>query len=138
MNFRQRPQRDLPEINLIAFIDVLLVILIFLMISTTFSRVAGLSIRLPSAGAEAGSPPTSLQVVVDAEGRFSIDGRRLSAVDAHTLAVELRALSSGDPAQVVEIHADALATHQSVVHVMEAARQAGLPRLVFSAQSEPR
>lgn len=138
MKFRQQIRRDHPEINLIAFIDVLLVILIFLMISTTFSRVAGLSVRLPLASHESAPVPKSLRVAVDAEGNFAIEGRRLAARDTQSLALELRAQSSGDASQTVEIQADARATHQSVVSVMEAARLAGLPKLVFSAQSTSR
>jgi biopolymer transport protein ExbD len=138
MNFRQSTRRDQPEINLIAFIDVLLVILIFLMISTSFSRIAGLAVRLPTVGAEASSPPKSLHVVVDAEGHFALNGRRLSARDASSLALELRSISEGDSRQIVEIHADAQATHQSVVSVMEAARLAGLSQVTFSAQSNAR
>ncbi len=138
MNFRQATRRDKPEINLIAFIDVLLVILIFLMISTSFSRIAGLAVRLPTVGAEASSPPKSLHVVVDAEGHFALNGRRLSARDASSLALELRSISEGDSRQIVEIHADAQATHQSVVSVMEAARLAGLSQVTFSAQSNSR
>jgi biopolymer transport protein ExbD len=138
MNFRQSARRDQPEINLIAFIDVLLVILIFLMISTSFSRIAGLAVRLPTVGAEASSAPKSLHVVVDAEGHFALNGRRLSARDASSLALELRSISEGDSRQIVEIHADAQATHQSVVSVMEAARLAGLSQVTFSAQSNAR
>lgn len=138
MNFRQQLRRDQPEINLIAFIDVLLVILIFLMISTTFSRVAGLSVRLPVASNESAPAPKSLRVAVDAEGHFALNGRRLAARDAQSLALELREKSSGDISQIVEIQADARATHQSVVSVMEAARLAGLPQLVFTAQSTSR
>ena len=138
MNFRQQVRRDQPEINLIAFIDVLLVILIFLMISTTFSRVAGLSVRLPVASNEPAPVPKSLRVAVDTEGHFALNGRRLAARDAQSLALELRAESAGDVSQTVEIQADARATHQSVVSVMEAARLAGLPQLVFTAQSTSR
>lgn len=138
MNFRQHIRRDQPEINLIAFIDVLLVILIFLMISTSFSRVAGLSVRLPVASTDTRPTPKSLRVAVDADGHFALNDRRLAATDVPSLASELRALSSGDASQAVEIHADARATHQSVVSVMEAARLAGLPQLVFSAQSTAR
>lgn len=138
MNFRQATRRDQPEINLIAFIDVLLVILIFLMISTSFSRTAGLAVRLPTVGADASSPPKSLHVVVDAEGNFALNGRRLSAHDAASLALELRNVSAGDNAKIVDIHADAQATHQSVISVMEAARLAGLPQVTFSAQSKSR
>jgi len=135
MNFRQQARRDQPEINLIAFIDVLLVILIFLMISTSFSRVTGLAVRLPSVSAEASTPPKSLHIAVDAEGGFALNGRRVAARDAASLAQELRRLAAGDATQIVDIHADAQATHQSVVSVMEAARLAGLSQVTFSAQS---
>lgn len=138
MNFRQATRRDQPEINLIAFIDVLLVILIFLMISTSFSRTAGLAVRLPAVGAEASSTPKSLHVAVDAEGNFALNGRRLSARDASSLALELRNVAAGDNATMVDIHADAQATHQSVISVMEAARLAGLSQVTFSAQSMSR
>ncbi|MCE2858840.1 MAG: biopolymer transporter ExbD [Oxalobacteraceae bacterium] len=135
MNFRQQARRDQPEINLIAFIDVLLVILIFLMISTSFSRVTGLAVRLPTVSAEASTPPKSLHIAVDAEGGFALNGRRVAARDAASLAQELRRLAAGDATQIVDIHADAQATHQSVVSVMEAARLAGLSQVTFSAQS---
>lgn len=135
MNFRQQARRDQPEINLIAFIDVLLVILIFLMISTSFSRVTGLAVRLPTVSAEASTPPKSLHIAVDTEGRFALNGRRVAARDAASLAQELRRLAAGDATQIVDIHADAQATHQSVVSVMEAARLAGLSQVTFSAQS---
>lgn len=135
MNFRQQARRDQPEINLIAFIDVLLVILIFLMISTSFSRVTGLAVRLPTVSAEASTPPKSLHIAVDAEGGFALNGRRVAARDAASLAQELRRLAADDATQIVDIHADAQATHQSVVSVMEAARLAGLSQVTFSAQS---
>jgi biopolymer transport protein ExbD len=106
--------------------------------STTFIRVVGLSVRLPVASNESAPVPKSLRVAVDAEGHFAVNGRRLAAHDAQSLALELRAQSSGDASQTVEIQADARATHQSVVSVMEAARLAGLPQLVFSAQSTSR
>lgn len=138
MNFRQTKLRDQPEINLIAFIDVLLVILIFLMISTSFSRVAGLAVRLPNVSAEASAPPKSLQITVDAEGHFALNGRRLSARDAPSLALELRNVAAADAARIVNIRADAQATHQSVISVMEAARLAGLSQVTFSAQSNAR
>ncbi len=138
MNFRQSTRRDQPEINLIAFIDVLLAVLIFLMISTSFSRTAGLAVRLSTVGEEASSPPKSIHIVVDAEGHVALNGRRSSARDTSLLALELRNLSSRDSTQIVDIHADGQATHQSVISVMEAARLAGLPQVTFSAQSNSR
>ncbi len=136
MNFRKATRRDQPEVNLIAFIDVLLVILIFLMVSTSFNKYSALQVSLPKADANAQQAlPKSVGVAVDAEGRYAVDNRRVSAVDAVTLASLLKEASHGNPDCVLEIHADALATHQSVINVMEAARLAGLPRLVFSTLS---
>ncbi len=136
MNFRQRQQRDRPEVNLIAFIDVLLVVLIFLMVSTTFSKVNALRVSLPVA--DASKPPpqlTVLRVAVDADGRVAIDNRRSDARDPASLAVALKDAARGNADLMLELHADALATHQSVVHVMEAARMAGIHRLNFATQS---
>ncbi len=136
MRFRSQPRRDHPEVNLIAFIDVLLVILIFLMVSTTFTRFSALQITLPTADADARqSQPRTLTVAIDADGGVAIDGRRTSVREPGALVPLLQSVAQADPESVVEIRADALATHQSVVNVMEAARLAGLPRIVFATQS---
>ncbi len=136
MRFRTESRRDHPEVNLIAFIDVLLVILIFLMVSTTFTRFSALQVRLPTAESSTRQAlPRLVTVSVDANGRFAIDGRVSAARDPQALAVALKDMAQANPECVVEIRADAMATHQSVVHVMEAARLAGLPRLVFATQS---
>ncbi len=135
MNFRKGRERDRPEVNLIAFIDVLLVILIFLMVSTTFSKVNALRVSLPTADAHRKQPqPELISVAVDAEGRFAINNRRIDARDAQGLAGVLRDVAHGRADLTVEVHADAMATHQSVVSVMEAARMAGLHRLNFATQ----
>jgi biopolymer transport protein ExbD len=135
MDFRKGRERDRPEVNLIAFIDVLLVILIFLMVSTTFSKVSALRVSLPTAEHSQKQPqPELLQVAVDAEGRFAIDNRRIDARDASSLARVLKDAAHGRTDLMVEVHADAMATHQSVVNVMEAARMAGLSRLNFATQ----
>ncbi len=137
MNFRKGLRRDEPEINLIAFIDVLLVILIFLMVTTTYSKYASLQITLPTADADkTQAPPRVLSVAVDAQGRYAVQNRRLDVRSPEALADELKLASNGDTETVVELHADALATHQSVINVLEAARLAGLPRLRFSAQTQ--
>lgn len=136
MNFRKGQERDRPEVNLIAFIDVLLVILIFLMVSTTFSKVSALRVSLPNAEAsQKQTPPTVVRVAVDSDGRFAVDDRRVDARDAQSLAPLLKLAAQGHADATVEVHADALATHQSVVHVMEAARMAGLARLNFATQT---
>ena len=135
MNFRKGQRRAPPEINLIAFIDVLLVILIFLMVSTTFSKFTSLNVSLPSAEADSTPLPKSITVAVDAQGHYAIQQQRVAATDPASLATVLRDAAHGNADITVEIHADAMASHQSVVQLMEAARIAGLPKLVFAAQS---
>jgi biopolymer transport protein ExbD len=135
MDFRKGRERDRPEVNLIAFIDVLLVILIFLMVSTTFSKVSALRVSLPTAdSSQKQQLPEVVRVAVDAEGRFAIDNRRIDGRDASSLALALKEAARGRTDVMVEVHADALATHQSVVNVMEAARMAGMSRLNFATQ----
>lgn len=143
MNFRKGKGRDDPEINLIPFIDVLLVILIFLMVTTTYSKFTALQITLPTADAEkAIEQPQEINVGVNAAGQYAINNVQVSAHDATSLAVELRnAVNSGgeikkDP--VVIINADATAAHQSVINVLEAARLAGLEKVTFAAQASGR
>ncbi len=136
MNFRNSRGRDRPEVNLIAFIDVLLVVVIFLMVSTSFNRFGAMRLTLPEAAAETSRPPPcTVLVAVSADGQVSV-GRRPVPADAHALALVLAEAAHGDPACQLEVYADALATHQSVLHVMEAARLAGLPALAFSTRSE--
>jgi biopolymer transport protein ExbD len=135
MNFRKGQRRSVPEINLIAFIDVLLVIMIFLMVSTTFSKYTSLQVSLPTADADATALPKSLAVAIDSQGRYAVQQQRVAASDPASLAIVLREAAHGSAEMTVEIHADAMASHQSVVQLMEAARIAGLPRLVFAAQA---
>jgi biopolymer transport protein ExbD len=143
MDFRRGKGRDDPEINLIAFIDVLLVILIFLMVTTTYSKFTALQITLPTADAEkAIEQPQEINVGVSAQGQYAINNVQVGAHDAASLAIELRnAAQPGgevrkDP--VVIINADATAAHQSVINVLEAARLAGFDKVTFAAQSSGR
>ncbi|MDB5992798.1 MAG: biopolymer transporter ExbD [Herbaspirillum sp.] len=145
MNFRKGRAPAEPEINLIPFIDVLLVIVIFLMVTTTYSKFTALQITLPVADAEkALQQPQEINVAVDARGNYAIDNVRIAARDAAGLAEALTgaiksspkgsaAASAADP--VVIINADAMATHQTVINVLEAARQAGLAKITFAAQT---
>lgn len=138
MNFRKGKRRDQPEVNLIAFIDVLLVILIFLMVSTTFTRVSTLRISLPSAEANpAANLPVVVRIGVDAQGHYAVGDRRTDARDAQSLALVLKQASQGHRDAQVEVHADAMASHQSVINVMEAARLAGMAKLTFATQADP-
>jgi biopolymer transport protein ExbD len=134
MNFR-RAFIEEPELNLIPLIDVLLVVLIFLAVSTTYSRFTQLQIELPSADAE--RPQTRLQeiqVAVTADGRFAIDKALVPMTDPESLAELLKAAAQGTTSPLIVINADAQSPHQAVVTVMEAARMAGLTHLSFATQ----
>ncbi len=132
----RRPAREEPEINLIAFIDVLLVILIFLMLTTTYSKFTEMQLRLPTADADAQRDyPKEVIVAVSSDGSYSVNRRPLEgrSVEAVVAALLQAAKAGKDP--VVIISADASARHQSVVTVMEAARRAGLTQITFATQS---
>ena len=148
MDFRRGRKREDPEINLIPFIDVLLVILIFLMVTTTYSKFAELQITLPSADAEkARERPFELNVTVDAKGNYTINGNPVSFRNVADLAEDMkasvRAGTDGQPAPaagsaqspVVIVNADQFAMHQMVINVLEAARLAGYDKLTFATQT---
>ena len=135
MRFRKL-HADEPEINLIPFIDVLLVILIFLMLSTTYSKFTELQISLPVADAEKlRDRPREIIVAVSAEGRYVVNRKVVDGRSVELLTVELMAAAQGNPEMVVIVSADALSAHQSVINVLDAARRAGLPRLTFATQT---
>ncbi len=134
MNFRPRPRPE-PEINLIPFIDVLLVVLIFMVLSTTYSKFTEMQLRLPVADADVQRDyPREVIVAVASDGRYSINripvqGRSVQAVsDALSEAAKVKD-------SVVIISADATAPHQAVITVLEAARRTGLSQVTFAAQS---
>ncbi len=136
MDFHGSRRRDEPEINFIPLIDVLLVILIFLMVTTTYQRVAELQITLPEANADAPQQrPKEIDVGVDREGRYVLDRKVFTFTSVAALAEELGRAAAGAKDAVVVINADAKATHQSVIHVMEAARLAGLTHITFATQA---
>ncbi|HWU82942.1 MAG TPA: biopolymer transporter ExbD [Methylophilaceae bacterium] len=135
MNFQRGKKHEDLEMNLVPLIDVLLVIIIFLVVSATFSRVSELQINLPTA--EANSPqdkPLVVTVDVDASGRYVVNRMDVAekTVEAITLALRKAAGEGKDP--TIVINADAASTHQSVVNVMEAARQAGYTHITFATQ----
>ena len=136
MNFRPRA-KDEPEINLIPFIDVLLVILIFLMLTTTYSKFTELQLTLPVADAEQQRDhPKEIIVAVAADGRYAVNKAAIDAgpsLDA--LANALREAAKAGNDSVVIISADATAPHQAVITVMEAARRVGLSHITFATQS---
>ena len=134
MNFR-RGSRDEPEINLIPFIDVLLVVLIFLMLSTTYSKFTELQIKLPLADAEQQRDyPKEVIVAVSSDGRYvvnktAVEGRTIEAISAALIGAAKAGKDS-----VIIISADASATHQAVITVMEAARRSGFSQITFATQ----
>jgi biopolymer transport protein ExbD len=135
MSFRKRHLPEEPEINLIPFIDVLLVVLIFLMLTTTYAKMTELKINLPSANAQAAKPRVKeLIVLVTADGRYSVNQRLLDGRSVEVLAAGLTSAAGGTKDAVVVVTADASATHQSVINVMDAARRVGLTQLTFATQ----
>ncbi len=135
MKFRSRGREE-PEINLIPFIDVLLVVVIFLMLSTTYTKFSELQITLPTAEAQAKHDfPKEVLVAVSVDGRYSINGVAIPGKSVEDVAQALVKAAKAGTESVVIIHADANAVHQSVVIVMEAASRAGLSQLTFATQA---
>ena len=137
MRFRPRAFREEPEINFIPLIDVLLVILIFLMVTTTYSRFAELQINLPTADAsKAPDRPEQIDVAVDAQGKYQINKTAVVFQGAESFSQELRRAGGDRKEPVIVISADANAPHQSVINVMEAARIAGYGKITFTTQAK--
>ena len=133
MKFRPHPPEE-PEINLIPFIDVLLVILIFLMLTTTYSKFTELQVTLPTANADASRDrPKEIVVAVAADGRYAVNKQPLEQRDVESVARVLRGVAAKD--SILIISADATAPVQAVVTVMDAARREGLTQITFAAQS---
>jgi biopolymer transport protein ExbD len=139
MNFQRGRHREELEINLIPMIDVLLVILIFLMITTTYSKFAGLEINLPTAEAPQNKEqPNEINVVVTATGEVSVNKATLADRDIESIANAMKRLTGPGKEPVVIINADAKAAHQSVIDVMQAAQRAGLSHISFATQPAQR
>jgi biopolymer transport protein ExbD len=133
MKFVRTPKED-PEINLIPMIDVLLVIIIFLMLTTTYSK-SELQINLPSADVEKKFERSNeINVGVSASGQYVLQRRSIQFKNVATLAEELRRAGAGIKDPIVVISADNSATHQSVIRVMDAARQAGYGQIAFAVE----
>jgi biopolymer transport protein ExbD len=135
MHFR-RPTREEPEINLIPFIDVLLVVLIFLMLSTTYSKFTEMQLRLPVADTDAQRDyPREIVVAVSSDGAYAVNKTPLEGRSLEALASAMQQAAKAGKDTVVIISADASARHQAVVTVMEAARRSGLTQITFATQS---
>jgi biopolymer transport protein ExbD len=137
MNFRRGRTREEPDINLIPLIDILIVVLIFLFLTTTYSRFSELQINLPEAGADKSQEkPAILSVAVDAGGKYAINGTPIVFGSTQNFAERLKEAAKGGKEPVVAISADAAATHQSVINVMESARLAGYNHISFTTQTK--
>jgi len=135
MNFRG-PRREEPEINLIPFIDVLLVVLIFLMLSTTYSKYAELQIRLPVANADPQRErPREVVVAISSDGRYAVNKQPLSGRSVEAISFAMVSAAAGAQDAMVIISADASTPHQAVVTAMEAARRSGLHQVTFATQT---
>ena len=136
MNFQRGKEREPLEINLVPLIDVMMVILIFLMITTTYSKYSELQLNLPTAeGEKQLERPNEITVLVNAQGQYVVNRTPVAFRTVDQLAEELRRAGGTAKEPIVVITADAVATHQSVVRVMEAARSAGFSQITFTTQS---
>jgi biopolymer transport protein ExbD len=137
VNFQRGKAKEPLEINLVPMIDVMLVILIFLMITTTYSKYTELQINLPAAQAERQlERQNEVAVLVNAQGQYVVNRTPVPFRNVEQLAGELRRAAAALSDPVVVISADAAATHQSVIRVMEASRLAGLTQITFTTQSQ--
>lgn len=135
MNFQRGKRHEELEMNLVPLIDVLLVIIIFLVVSATFSRTSELQINLPTAEAnQAQDKPLTIEVGVDASGKYVVNGKALADTTVSGIGAALQATAQGGKEPTIIINADAKATHQSVIDVMEASRTAGYTHITFATQ----
>ena len=136
MKFQRGRAYDEPEINLIPLIDVLLVIIIFLMLTTTYAKFSGLEINLPTAdSSKQAEQPNEVSVAVTAAGQVLVNKTPLAATDVRSISEALRRAAGDRQDPLIVINADAKATHQSVVDIMQAAQAAGYPHISFATQS---
>ena len=134
MNFQRGRKREEPEINLIPMIDVLLVILIFMMVTTTYAKFSELQINLPQAsGEQTSAQANQINVSVDASELYAINNAVTAFSDVNALAQALVKAAGVQKDPTIIINADAKATHQSVINIMESARIAGFSRITFTA-----
>jgi biopolymer transport protein ExbD len=134
VNFRKRTPSPEPEINLIPFIDVLLVILIFLVLTTSWSRLTEINLTLPLADTQKQKDrPKQIVLTVNAQGQYAVNKSPVGDTSVSALAKALAPVAAKEVTLVIS--ADAQASHQSVVNAMEAARRSGLSQITFATQS---
>ncbi|MCA1805415.1 MAG: biopolymer transporter ExbD [Xanthomonadaceae bacterium] len=129
MNLRPL-RREEPEVNLTALIDVVFLLLIFFMVSTTFQRESELKIELPEASGEVVEAPVeALEIIIDAQGRYFLKGEQVLNEELPTLRRAIQKALGEQKEPPVIIRADARTPHQAVVRAMDAASQLGLVRI---------
>lgn len=131
MRFREREPEE-PEINLVPMIDVLLMTLIFLVLTTSFAHESALKVQLPEAHPTKALEARGVRVVIDAAGDFAIDGRLVSSSESAIMRA-LAAHSHGPNTPII-LYADRKAPYRAVVHALDAARRLGLGRIVFATK----
>ena len=137
MNFQRGRTREEPEINLIPMIDVLLVILIFLMVTTSYAKYSELQINLPQAGGAASTEQAQpINVAIDASSRYEVNNAEVTVTNITALVTSLKSAAGSQTDPTIVINADAKTPHQAVINVMEAARQAGFGKITFTTQNE--
>lgn len=139
MNFQRGRNREEPEINLIPMIDVLLVILIFMMVTTSYAKFSELQINLPQGPSSGTGQPSEkpMQLAVDANGNYAINAKGIAYSNVNALADSLKKAAGSQTDPTIAINADAKATHQSVINIMQAAQLAGFGRVTFVTQNQP-
>lgn len=135
MNFRPR-RRDYPELNLIPMIDVLIVLLIFLVLTTTFSREAELQIQLPEASGQTTGEEKGVNVVIDTEGRYFVNQHQVVNTHIETLKKAIVEAAGQNKNPLLVVNADQRTTHQAVITVLDAASQLGFTHVTFAAKTE--
>jgi biopolymer transport protein ExbD len=134
MRFRTSEDEE-PELNLIPLIDVLLMTLIFLVVTTSFSKESQIRLRLPEAGATAKPETAQLRIAIDARGNYFLNDQQLTNANAEQLRVAMQRAAGGRKDPVIVVHADAKTPHEAVVRVMDTARRLGFTQLTFATQA---
>ena len=134
MNFRPK-REDKPELNLIPMIDVLIVLLIFLVLTTTFSREAALHIKLPEAASPSETEEKGLEIAIDVEGRYIVNQHQTINNQLDTLKQALAQAAGENKDPLVIISADQKTPHQAVMTALDAASQLGFVHISFAAKA---
>jgi len=134
MNFRPR-RREEPEINLIPLIDVLLLAMIFLLVTTSFSNESRLRLHLPEAASDAKIEAATLRIAIDARGQYFIDDKQLLNATSEALRTAMQRAVGGKKDPVIVVQADRKTPHEAVIRVMEVSRRLGYTHLTFATQA---